>query len=190
MGPRNTDTRTRIMDTAKRLFYSQGYNTTGINQIIEEAGIAKASLYQHFKSKDELLVAYLEENHRERMETLHRFIGKYKTPREKILGVFDYRISLAEASGFKGCIFQRISAELDMCFAKDKAKAAIKNHKNEVLGLIRSLVGGLEPGRVKDPDQFSERLFLICEGGQLSSTLFQDIQPLIEAKALAKELMK
>ena len=54
------DTRKRIIDTASRLFYQQGYTATGINQIIEEADISKASLYQHFKSKEDLLLEYLE----------------------------------------------------------------------------------------------------------------------------------
>ena len=53
------DTRKKIVDTAARLFYEQGYNSTGINQIIAEAGIAKASLYAHFSSKEDLLKEYL-----------------------------------------------------------------------------------------------------------------------------------
>ena len=50
------DTRERILDTAARLFYAQGYNSTGINQVIKEANVAKASLYQHFPSKEDLLI--------------------------------------------------------------------------------------------------------------------------------------
>src|ERR1700760_2389308 len=49
----------KILDTAERLFYTQGFDSTGINQVIEEADIAKASLYKHFKSKTDLLVGYL-----------------------------------------------------------------------------------------------------------------------------------
>lgn len=54
------DTRDHIINTASELFYNQGYNLTGINEIIEKAEIAKATLYSHFKSKEELIQAYLE----------------------------------------------------------------------------------------------------------------------------------
>ena len=57
---KNSDVKTKVLNTAAQLFYKQGYNATGINQIIDESSIAKASLYNHFKSKTELLYAYLE----------------------------------------------------------------------------------------------------------------------------------
>jgi AcrR family transcriptional regulator len=50
-----------IVRTASRLFYRQGYSNTGINQIIEEAGVAKSTLYQQFRSKEDILLVYLEE---------------------------------------------------------------------------------------------------------------------------------
>ena len=68
--------RERILDTASRLFYDQGYQATGINQIIEEASIAKSSLYQHFRTKDDLLVAYLKIAEREWFEGLHEKISE------------------------------------------------------------------------------------------------------------------
>ena len=56
---RNTNPKDRILETASRLFYTQGYNATGINQILEEAKVAKASLYTHYGSKDELGIVYV-----------------------------------------------------------------------------------------------------------------------------------
>lgn len=55
--------RERIIDTASRLFYFNGYNQTGVNQIIKEASVAKASLYQHFRSKEDIAVVYLQRRH-------------------------------------------------------------------------------------------------------------------------------
>jgi AcrR family transcriptional regulator len=54
-----TTSKERILETAYKLFYTQGYNVTGINQILDQAKVAKASLYQHFGSKEELRVAYI-----------------------------------------------------------------------------------------------------------------------------------
>ncbi|HAD79392.1 MAG TPA: TetR family transcriptional regulator, partial [Flavobacteriaceae bacterium] len=72
--------RDRILDTASELFYRQGYNSTGINQIIDEAEIARASLYHHVKSKNDLLYAYLEKTNDAWFAQLHQFIKKQKTP--------------------------------------------------------------------------------------------------------------
>lgn len=186
---KHSDTRERILETAERLFYDQGYNSTGINQIIEEAGIAKASLYQHFKSKDELLVAYLKRNHLERMDKLHQWVAKFDDPVDKLGAMFDYRISVAEAQQFRGCGFVRINGELDRCFARDQAQQAIRQFKIEVLQLIRSLVAALPLREGTDPEVLSERLFLIYEGGQVNSTLLHTVEPLKQAKALALEMI-
>src|ERR1700754_5098220 len=95
--------RERILDTAARLFYEQGYQATGINQIIEEASIAKSSLYQHFKTKEELLIAYLKIAEKDWFEELYKIVGKDKDAAEKILGLFDYRKQLVERKKYKGC---------------------------------------------------------------------------------------
>jgi len=186
---KHSDIRERILETAQRLFYNQGYNSTGINQIIEEAGIAKASLYQHFKSKDALLVAYLQRNHRERIQRLWEFINKCEDPAARLGAMFEYRISVAEEGQFRGCSFMRIHSELDMCYAKDRAQAEIRQYKNEVLGIIRSLVNKLPLKKEVDPDLLSERIFMIYEGAQINSTLLQRAEPLKQGKALVMEMI-
>src|SRR5699024_11982996 len=75
----------RLLETASELFYRQGYNNTGINQGIDEAGVAKASLYQHFGSKEELCIAYLEVKHKNWFEEVNQFISSEDNPKEKIL---------------------------------------------------------------------------------------------------------
>jgi AcrR family transcriptional regulator len=77
------DVRSRIIDTASRLFYSQGYNSTGINQVIKEANVAKSSLYQYFPSKDDLLVAYLNEASKNTNQAIDEWLEKYSTASEK-----------------------------------------------------------------------------------------------------------
>src|SRR6185437_5228472 len=89
---RESAVKDRILDTASRLFYDQGYHVTGINQIIEEAGIARASLYNHFPSKTDLLLAYLDRTHAEWFGELERYLAPVPTAREKLLALFDFRI--------------------------------------------------------------------------------------------------
>src|ERR1700749_2318091 len=81
--------RDRLLEAADELFYEQGIHTVGIDTIIERAGVAKASLYSAFGSKDELIRAYLELRHDERTQRYEVGLAKYKTAREKLLGVFD-----------------------------------------------------------------------------------------------------
>ena len=84
----NMDTRERIVDTASRLFYTQGYNSTGINQVIKEAGVAKASLYQYFPSKEDLLAEYLKVTALATNKTLKDIVNRFDTPKEKVLAMW------------------------------------------------------------------------------------------------------
>ena len=79
----------RIIETASDLFYQQGYNLTGINEVIKEAGVAKATLYHHFASKEELCLAYLEYRHLAFIKNLQEYLAKIPT-RRRLLGVFDF----------------------------------------------------------------------------------------------------
>src|ERR1700754_649072 len=98
----------KIMETADRLFYEQGDNLTGINQIIEEAGISKPSLYNHFRSKTDLLLAYLDQLYAKWFDGLDVFSKKSDTPFDKLIALFDYRISRQIANGYKGCPWNKI----------------------------------------------------------------------------------
>ena len=84
----------RILGTASRLFYDQGYHVTGINQIIEEADIARASLYNHYPSKTDLLLAYLDSTHASWFAELDTFLKPIEGAREKLLAIFDFRLVL------------------------------------------------------------------------------------------------
>src|ERR1700750_1211479 len=95
----------KILDTAERLFFTQGYNVTGINQVIEEADIAKASLYNHFESKTDLLVAYLQRFHKQWFERLETTVNKVADPKGKLLAIFDHHSERQQAREFGGCPF-------------------------------------------------------------------------------------
>src|ERR1700743_2291882 len=104
---RETGVKERILDTASRLFYDQGYHVTGINQIIDEAEIARASLYNHFPSKTDLLLAYLDRTHAEWFEELDHFMASIQDPKEKLLALFDFRIMRQKKLKYKGCHFNK-----------------------------------------------------------------------------------
>src|SRR4051794_15458573 len=103
--------RERLLAAADELFYEEGVHTVGIDRVIERAGVAKATLYNAFGSKDELIRAYLTRRHHTRQERLTRKLERYDTPRERLLGVFDALGELFAEPGFRGCAFHNASAE-------------------------------------------------------------------------------
>jgi AcrR family transcriptional regulator len=132
--PKEAGVKERIMNAATRLFYQQGYRATGINQIIEEAQIAKSSLYQHFASKDLLLDEYLLTAKDQWIGDLAAFTTHLPDGREKLLAFFDFRKSRLEQHEFKGCTFSRVIYELPNL--GQTSADIIRNHKSMLRAFI------------------------------------------------------
>src|ERR671921_2494191 len=103
--------RDRLLAAADELFYAEGVHTVGIDQVIERAGVAKASLYSTFGSKDGLVRAYLEGRHERRRARLLAGLERYDNPRDRLLGVFDVLAEMAAAPSYRGSVFYNASAE-------------------------------------------------------------------------------
>src|SRR5258708_19971357 len=103
--------RERLLAAARELFYAEGVHTVGIDRVIEKAGVAKASLYNTFGSKDELVRAYLESRHARTSARITGYLERYATPREKLLGVFEAQGELFAEPGFRGCAFVSATSE-------------------------------------------------------------------------------
>ncbi|MFL6054311.1 MAG: TetR/AcrR family transcriptional regulator [Actinoallomurus sp.] len=100
--------RRRVLDTALALFYAEGIHAVGIDRIIAEAGVAKATFYHHFPSKDDLVCAYL----REQIGAVRRHaVPRGETPEEKIVAVFEAIGEITCRPGFRGCAFINAAAE-------------------------------------------------------------------------------
>jgi AcrR family transcriptional regulator len=183
-------TKNRILDVASRLFYEQGYNTTGINQIIDEADIARASFYNHFPSKHDLLAEYLDTQEEQWFESLHVFIDRFKDPKQKVLALFDSRIESQFKTGFNGCAFVRVSAEVE------KTDAAIfkqlSHQKDKLRSLIRDLVAAIKPSetRLLTDEQLGDTLFLLLEGAATTGTIKKEPEPVRTAKKIAEKLLQ
>src|SRR5438445_13537863 len=95
--------RRRLLAAAGRLFYDEGVHVVGIDRLIEEAGVAKASLYTHFGSKDGLVRAYLEEHLEARREHVAEVLARYDSPRERLLGMFADAQEALAGTAFRGC---------------------------------------------------------------------------------------
>jgi AcrR family transcriptional regulator len=101
----------RLLAAADELFYREGVQTVGIDCVIAHAGVAKASPYNIFGSKEELVRAYLECRHAGISERISRALTCFSTPRERLLGVFDAQGKLFTGPAFNGCAFVMAGAE-------------------------------------------------------------------------------
>ena len=103
--------RERLLSAADDLFYREGVQSVGIDRIVLQAGVAKASLYNLFGSKEELVQAYLDARHENTREQVERALSRFRTPRERLLGVFDAQGQLFTEPDFNGCAHMTASAE-------------------------------------------------------------------------------
>ncbi|MEN8230881.1 MAG: TetR/AcrR family transcriptional regulator, partial [Bacteroidota bacterium] len=187
-----TSPKDRIIKTALRLFYEQGYLATGINQIIAEANVAKASFYAHFPSKENLCVAYLQARHIVWMGWLQESVSENKTPEEKLVGVFDFLKQWMLNSNFRGCAFLNIATEIPAI--DTKIREEVIKHKNDLQNYLKKIIEDLvTPNRalaelnVKD---ISQALYVLVEGAIVASQNYGDIWPITAAQAAARELLK
>lgn len=178
----------RILDTAARLFYEQGYQATGVNQIIEEASVAKASLYQHFRTKEELLVAYLKLAEKDWFEGLYQIAGQDKGPAGRILGLFDYRKQLVERKKFKGCAFVRLAYELPNI--EGEAALLIRNYKQAVRAYIKNAVEQLDHKKSGDQkSRLTDTIYYLVEGSGIESSIYKSAQPITDAQKIVSALI-
>lgn len=175
------DTRERILDTASRLFYTQGYNSTGINQVIKEAEVAKASLYQYFPSKEDLLIEYLSVTANETEKSLKAHIAKYKTPKEKVLAIFDFLLKFIKQTEFNGCNFLNVAAEVP--HDNEKVRSLIKKQKNGIRALFTEI---LKPAH---KESLADELYLLFDAALITSRVHRDVWPIKTARKTAERIV-
>jgi AcrR family transcriptional regulator len=174
--------RERLLTAASELFYDEGVHTVGIDRVIERAGVAKASLYNTFGSKDELVRAYLEQRHAETAERITRYLERYTDPRERLLGVFEAQGEIFARQGFRGCAFVSASAESP----GEAVSRAAGDYRGWVRGLLTSLAR--EAG-VLNPEKLGRQLHMIYDGASLSARMDRDPSASVAARAAAAALL-
>lgn len=180
--------RERVIDTCSRLFYDQGYLTTHVNQVTAEAGISKSSFYQHFKSKEDLLLEYLTHAGKKWFDGLNELLVDCQSPAEILLTFFDYRKQLAETDQFKGCAFLRLVYELPTL--DERAYEVIRRHKQLVKTLMFNQVQLLEPATYATArKELTELIYTLFEGCGVESSLQRSVKPIEESKAIVKRLI-
>jgi AcrR family transcriptional regulator len=158
--PAAPEARERLLDTAYELFSARGVRAVGIDEIIERAGVAKATMYRHFAAKDDLVVAFLAR--REERWTLDWVEAEARsrgtTPDEHLLAIFDVLGEWFARDDFEGCSFINVLLELG---AAHPAGAASVRHLENIRGVVATLA--TEAG-LQDPEEFARSWHILMKG--------------------------
>ncbi|PZF71034.1 TetR/AcrR family transcriptional regulator [Taibaiella soli] len=187
MKPRGQIVTDKILDTAERLFYAQGYCNTGINQVIEEADIAKASLYKHFETKTDLLVAYVQRTHERWFERLETAINKVTDPKGKLLAIFDHHAERQKVREFGGCPFIKANDEAGM--SDPRVLEEIQEAKLHSKDIIKKLVAQSGHKKLLTDQDLTELIFLSLEGSITSASVFKTSADILAAKKIIQKLL-
>ncbi|MGZ4653365.1 TetR/AcrR family transcriptional regulator [Oryzihumus sp.] len=158
--------RDRILDTAFRLFYARGVRSVGVDTIIAESAVAKATLYKHFPGKDDLVLAYLDRvdaGWRGSLEAAAEAAGP--DPRDRLVGMFDALTAACRRDGFHGCAFINTAAQ-------SESGTAVHDRTVRHKAQVREWVQGLaEQAGAADPQALALSLSLLLDGGLASGVL-------------------
>jgi AcrR family transcriptional regulator len=177
--------RQRVLDTAYELFSRRGIRDVGIDELIACAGVAKATLYRHFPSKDHLVAAFLEQ--REQLWTREwvedEATKRGNTGEERLLAIFDLFDEWFHQEGFEGCSF--INVLLEMGSQNPAGRASARHLEN-----IRSIVHGFaEAEGLRDPAAFAHSWHILMKGSIVAAAE-GDAEAARRAKSMARLLIE
>jgi len=184
----NSTPKERILETAYNLFYKQGYNTTGINQILDEAKVAKASLYQHFGSKEELGVEYIKKVREDWFLAFEIHLSKKKDSKQKILTAFDFLEINMKINDFRGCRFLNLLSDIDT--TSTEMQNQILEHKTKLRNLFTTLIQQYTSENLKwEFPNAHDTIYLLFEAAIIESKVYKDTWPIITAKKAVSNIL-
>jgi AcrR family transcriptional regulator len=183
--PSKPEARERILETAYELFSRRAIRDVGVDELIERAGVAKATLYRHFQSKDDLVVAFLQR--REERWTVAWVEAEARrrgtTPEQRLLAIFELFDEWFHRDDFEACSF--INVLLEMGPAHPAGQASVRH-----LASIRSVVGHLaQEAELRDPESFAHSWHILMKGSIVSATE-GDAHAAKRAQAMARLLIE
>jgi len=181
--PARPSARERLLAAADELFYENGFNVVGIDRVIERAGVAKASLYDCFGSKEELIRCYLQARSERRRARILDRMAQFHSPRDKILSVFDLLDETVAGPNYRGCAFQRAGAEAG-------AGSTIRGACDDSRAWIRTQFTELaRAAGAHDPESLGRQLVLLYDGAATTAHVDRDLDAPKAARALAERLL-
>lgn len=176
--------RERVLRTAAELFYERGFHAVGVDLIIEQAGVAKTTLYRHFPSKDDLIVAYLDDANTRFWSWFEDAVDPDVPPREQLVGLFEAVAKLATSPACLGCTFQVTAAEFPE--AGHPGHATALAHKQAVGKRLHDLATSAGAG---DPAALADPLLLLMDGAFAAARMYGRSSPATRVATAARTLI-
>lgn len=179
-----TSARDRILETAFALFYARGTRAVGVDLIIAESGVAKATFYKHFPAKDELVVAYLDKvdgTWSGQLRSAAEAAGE--SPSDQLVGMFDALVTACRRDGYRGCAFINTAAEAAPGTAVHQRTI---EHKESVRSWVTDLAAR---AGATDPEGLARTLTLLLDGGLADGALGADPRVAESARESARVLV-
>lgn len=178
----DTTAETRILDAADRLFYEQGLRAVGMDQVRDASGVSLKRIYRLFPAKEELAAASLRRRDQAFTEAITAYTDRFATPRDKILGVFDFLDAWFREPDFRGCGF--INAFAEMGASSGCVADAVRQQKHTFRDLIAGLVADAEA-----PAVLADQLFILANGAMASAAILKSPDSARPARAAAESLL-
>jgi AcrR family transcriptional regulator len=179
--------RDRLLNKAIDLFYRHGFNAVGLDRIIDEVGVTKTTFYKHFQSKDDLMVAAVNQRNEWERQAWARAVQQVagNDPRAKLLGFFDVLHVWFNDPSFGGCIFINAAAEFPN--PNDPVHQAAAEHKKRTRDEFRDLA---KSAGAKDPESFADLFALLIEGTLIMRHVHHRNDAAKMARAVAEQLVE
>jgi AcrR family transcriptional regulator len=182
---RRSEIRGHLLKTALRLFNQHGYTATGVDLIIAEAGVAKTTLYRHFDTKEDLILAALERRDEQARDGMRAFVEQHASdPVERLLATFDFLETMFCDDRFRGCIFVSAAGE-----HKDTANPVFRAaalHKRLTLAYFEELA---HAARFAEPKQIAAEINLLHEGAIAVAQMTRTAEPARQARRMGAQLL-
>lgn len=175
----------RLIQTATTLFVREGIRAVGVDRLIADAQVARASLYQCFGSKDALITAYLDRQHEMDRTVYERAMARLEDPVERALVLFDLAEASSRRSRYRGCPF--LNAITEFPGHRHPLFAVVLKRRQ---WLLNQLFTALQDARVDDPRTVAEQVQLLYDGGLAGSKVNKSGEPIRLAKQMAQELIE
>ena len=174
----------KVFQTAARLFYRHGYRAIGVDTLAAESGIGKMTLYRHYPSKDDLIVAYLKDSNELFWRNFEVITKDALTPREKLLAFFESLQDYVSTAACYGCPFLNVATEYPETDYPGNQIALV--HKQSVRARFRELA---KDAGARDPDVLADQLFLLMDGAYMAARMFGPENPASHLASAAETLI-
>jgi AcrR family transcriptional regulator len=183
----STPTRDRLIRTAHDLFHQKGFHTVGIDEIIAAVGVTKTTFYNHFRSKDDLVIEVLQWHDRWWRDTFRDLLRRHggDTPRGQLESLWDALEEILSGEDYNGCFFINVAVQFPL--PHDPAHQAACRHKQAMEWLIRELAGY---AGARDPAALAAELSLLMEGAYVTRQVTGSPHTTAVARRIAADVLR